>query len=291
MIPKIVQSRMQLGEFSIWQKPDADQTVFFITAPEVYPELFYLRFPDIAEKSQHKEWRQVTNKSGKLVSFLSFEPDALSEEELEVVGEWKERFAQYVLIGLNRNIVTSFFSELDFCLALDYTFIDKYPRKVHTLYGRAIYQLKNQNNIQALGILSGGLSMALQELTLMFRTRSPVISIVPSPVDQCSVPRKLAKAVSHNTGIEFVDCSLHCSKQKLRGLSLSEKAPEWDRLYDCPECVQRSVDVEGKTVFLIDDLYQSGTTLWSCAKNLKKAGATCVVGLVCVKTWRDTDNQ
>ena len=39
------------------------------------------------------------------------------------------------------------------------------------------------------------------------------------------------------------------------------------------------------------ELYQSGTTLWSYAKNLKLAGATTVIGLVCVKTSRDTDNQ
>lgn len=50
-------------------------------------------------------------------------------------------------------------------------------------------------------------------------------------------------------------------------------------------------DVEGKSVILIDDLYQSGSTMWTVAKLLKKKGAKRVLGLACVKSWRDTDNQ
>ena len=114
---------------------------------------------------------------------------------------------------------------------------------------------------------------------------------IHSHLDKCSVPRKLAKTISRESGIPFIDCSLHCGKQSLKNLSLSDKIAEWDRLYSDKKCIQLSGNVAGKTVFLIDDLYQSGTTLWSCAKHLKQAGALAVIGLVCVKTFRDTDNQ
>ena len=46
-----------------------------------------------------------------------------------------------------------------------------------------------------------------------------------------------------------------------------------------------------KKVLIVDDLYQSGTSMWSYAKYLKSLGATEVLGLVAVKSQRDSDNQ
>lgn len=41
---------------------------------------------------------------------------------------------------------------------------------------------------------------------------------------------------------------------------------------------------------MVDDLYQSGATMWEYAKFLKSLGAICVFGIVCVKSLRDSDN-
>ncbi|MDR1492454.1 MAG: hypothetical protein LBT05_07020 [Planctomycetaceae bacterium] len=49
-------------------------------------------------------------------------------------------------------------------------------------------------------------------------------------------------------------------------------------------------DITGKTVCIIDDLYQSGVSMWSYAKFLKERGAKYVFGISCVKTLKDTDN-
>jgi len=49
--------------------------------------------------------------------------------------------------------------------------------------------------------------------------------------------------------------------------------------------------VDGKSVLIVDDLYQSGVSAWSLARFLKSRGARRVYGLACVKSWRDTDNQ
>ena len=287
LIPKILKSRMRLRKFDILEDPEDDRKVFFITPPEVYPNLFSLRFPKIVAKSRRKQWERT--KPGN-ASFLSFEANVLSEDEMEQVKEWSERFTQYVLIGLNSNIQSNFSEELDFCLALDFNFLDGMPG-CRTLYGEAEYQLKYKQSISSLDILSNGLTKALYELLEIFHPNSSVLSIVPSPPDQCSVPRKLAQMVHRITDIPFVDCKLLCDKQGLKGLSLEEKAKEWNRLYSCREGVLLPDDFSGQTVFLIDDLYQSGTTLWSCAANLKRLGAEKVIGLVCVKTFRDTDNQ
>jgi predicted amidophosphoribosyltransferase len=45
-----------------------------------------------------------------------------------------------------------------------------------------------------------------------------------------------------------------------------------------------------RRVLLLDDIYQSGTTLNYVAKLLYDAGASAVYGLICEKTSRDDDN-
>ena len=46
-----------------------------------------------------------------------------------------------------------------------------------------------------------------------------------------------------------------------------------------------------KTVLIVDDLYQSGASMWTYAKYLKSMGANKVIGLVAVKSQRDSDNN
>ncbi|HRI67091.1 MAG TPA: hypothetical protein PK156_22755 [Polyangium sp.] len=58
-----------------------------------------------------------------------------------------------------------------------------------------------------------------------------------------------------------------------------------------PAHVRLSRPIMGANVIVLDDLYQSGVTLWSFARCLKLMGASSVHGVACVKSWRDTDNQ
>ena len=56
------------------------------------------------------------------------------------------------------------------------------------------------------------------------------------------------------------------------------------------EAIKITGDVREKDIIIIDDLYQSGFTMWTVAQLLKKKGAKRVFGLACVKSLRDTDN-
>ncbi len=71
---------------------------------------------------------------------------------------------------------------------------------------------------------------------------------------------------------------------KLQNLPLNEK------LEALRGAIEITGDVKGNSIILIDDLYQSGSTMWT-VEQLKKKGAKRVLGLACVKSWRDTDNQ
>ena len=48
--------------------------------------------------------------------------------------------------------------------------------------------------------------------------------------------------------------------------------------------------MQGKTVPVIDDLYQSGVSVWSLAEHFKSHGAREIYALASVKSWSDTDN-
>ena len=72
----------------------------------------------------------------------------------------------------------------------------------------------------------------------------------------------------------------------MKALPLAEK---WAALEAAGLKGERQV-VAGRRVILLDDKYQSGTTAQFAAAKLQEAGAQEVLGLACVKTWRDTDN-
>jgi predicted amidophosphoribosyltransferase len=51
------------------------------------------------------------------------------------------------------------------------------------------------------------------------------------------------------------------------------------------------VDLQDADVILLDDKYQSGATANFVGGKLYEAGADRVLGLFCVKTWSNSDNQ
>lgn len=64
-----------------------------------------------------------------------------------------------------------------------------------------------------------------------------------------------------------------------------------DKLQALENTIQVAPDVfKGKTVLIVDDLYQSGISINYVALLLLEAGAENVVGLACEKTCRNDDN-
>ena len=72
--------------------------------------------------------------------------------------------------------------------------------------------------------------------------------------------------------------------------AFEEKWEVWEK---AKVSFQKSADfnVNGKTIILIDDIYQSGITIQYIAMKLQQAGAKEVYGLCFEKTLRDTDNK
>ena len=100
----------------------------------------------------------------------------------------------------------------------------------------------------------------------------------------------LADEIAHRMDISFINAELKCNKPQMKQLSIDEKIATWREIY-YNDMVQIDKDVRGKNVIIIDDLYQSGATMWQYAKFLKKKGAKKTFGIVCVKSLKDSDNK
>jgi predicted amidophosphoribosyltransferase len=119
-----------------------------------------------------------------------------------------------------------------------------------------------------------------------------IVSTIPVQLNSNRLAPNIAKHISFHKGVKLIQPQLLVSKPKIKQLNLKKKVIEWRKIYQN----NNPIDIDDKIVkkqdvVIIDDLYQSGITMWSYAKFLKKLGAKRVFGLVCVKTMRNSDNQ
>lgn len=113
-------------------------------------------------------------------------------------------------------------------------------------------------------------------------------AVPPSdPTKKFSLPKGFASYLAKRTG--KTDFSQAIAKPsatpQLKNLSKTDKVT----------ALLNSVTVDknevaGKSIVVVDDLYQSGLTLNYIAEKLRAAGAETVYGLVAVKTMRNDDN-
>lgn len=130
--------------------------------------------------------------------------------------------------------------------------------------------------------------LALKELTC-YSGADCVVAVPPSdPSKEYNLPRILAGSIAKDLGVEDLSDQVVTSKKRgsIKEASLAEKLKTLRGTIK----VSKNVFVD-RTVLLIDDLYQSGTTMNYCAKLLLEAGARVVFGFACEKTCRNDDNQ
>lgn len=88
----------------------------------------------------------------------------------------------------------------------------------------------------------------------------------------------LAQAVSAHLAIPCtatLDHTVFSARQASKTSAESRRRHAGETIF-----LKRSLDIEGKTVLLVDDILASGSTLSACAKLLHSAGAAEVIGLV-----------
>ena len=89
---------------------------------------------------------------------------------------------------------------------------------------------------------------------------------------------EIAKEISNFFKIPLIADCLIKTKETLPQVELEEK--ERRENLKGAFLVKNKEKIEGKNVFLVDDVFTTGTTLRECAKALKESGAKKVIGIV-----------
>ncbi len=124
--------------------------------------------------------------------------------------------------------------------------------------------------------------------TPIYNNADVIIAVPSSKVDAVSLPQKIVHRLAtlqkpHNTINAIKWCK---NKRPLKAISVQQK---WDLLEQTGLCV-RGDSLIGKKVILLDDMYQSGTTLNYIGRKILQAGARAVYGLTLVKSLSNADN-
>jgi predicted amidophosphoribosyltransferase len=220
----------------------------------------------------------------------------LDEQAIITVTSFLDYYSRAVCIGVNRHLARGFTQEIDFCMTLDFN--KSGPQGSRTQIGEWEYQAKYRRSAEATAELLTSLCVGFRWLPWRHIPKPRLITHVPcAPREKSNLPRALAEAVVAQSREAFwgtrdplLHAELKVRKQSVKNLKVSEKIAHWGRLVETTG-ISLSRSARACSIVVIDDLYQSGVSLWSFAKYLKAQGAACVVGLVCVKSLRDTDNQ
>lgn len=265
-------SRVILQWFNLSQKPDQDLCLK-IPLCDVYGAIIDRAFPEIV----HIGWHPST------ISTCYTYIKEISEADYERLNDFLQFLHTIFCLTITEHLAPHFAAELDEAYALDYNFRQEVFPFTYTEVGSLEHVAKEERNEQAIRELAQRLANAISRHPTL--ARADIITAMPPRPSKdfhlaSELVRETASILKRDVGLALTKDEI----PKLRHLPIDQKLKALNGAFHLDE------SVEGKTVLIIDDLYQSGTSAWSLAKFLKENGAREVYCLACVKSWRDTDN-
>ena len=284
-------SRIRLSGYSFAR---LETGVWELALPDLYAELFELQEPALFRKAQ-QGWQNKSEQDGKKVCHCNF-----TDAEVDEVRKFLADFGQWVILGLGRHLKPFFSDELDMCiaLALNADSPEAMSRFQRTPIGQLEFRAKYEESERAVAIIASHMDRLLRRVRRGLPEGLYSLSYIPSSAGKrYDLPKELVRMLEEKLAVapvsdkpmSIVHPVLTTDKPDLKKLPLSDKIATWKKLQES-QAIELSSEVAGRTVIVIDDLYQSGATIWSYAGYLKAMGAAAVIGLVCVKSLRNTDN-
>ncbi|RMH38224.1 MAG: hypothetical protein D6689_19855 [Deltaproteobacteria bacterium] len=205
-----------------------------------------------------------------------------SDDDLDSVRAWIDTIGAF--IATRDCLALSF--------ALDYDREDGDPSKPQTKIGRLRSQAKPYGKTPTKANYEAAYELAAECIEFLrsmpcYDTIDVIVPMPPSSPDKCySLPAVLAERIAGETGVPWVEAARTVSaREQMKNISLDDKLRELDGTIRID-----ASSVQGKTVLLLDDLYQSGVSMNYVGMLLVEAGATAVLGLAVEKTCRNDDN-
>ncbi len=157
----------------------------------------------------------------------------------------------------------------------------------HTELGELEARAKSAPDAAALTALARAFCEAIRDLP-PYRGAKCIAAVPPRPGKAYDLPQTLAGRIASELSITDITSGFVFAAPKgtVKDATVEERWSEWEKsgLVFKPPLTNRP------SVILIDDKYQSGTSINFVASRLRAAGAGEIFGLCAVKTWRDTDN-
>lgn len=274
-----------------WITVHENDDAYSISTNDRYVDIINYFFP-ILERNSPTKWRKSENYAN--MSNLWLPEGCYDQNIMTEFINWSEEVTNKVLwLSLNKNIKEYFDDELDYCIASDFNIVYGEGR---TEIGEAEYQLKY--NIEDLSLTERNqyaniiMSKMLDNCKYIPFNNGLNWCVSPMPATKFGKTKlawQMAEEISKQLRLSFIKPILSCDKSQMKQLSIKEKIETWEKIYYNNGVILDN-QVRGKNVIVVDDLYQSGATMWEYAKFLKSLGARCVFGIVCVKSLRDSDN-
>ena len=197
------------------------------------------------------------------------------EDDYKKAENFKEKYSKVVFLRDN----------LDASIALSEHMLNATDR---TEIGELEYKAKYKNCKNSLAILKNKISNFI-ESTHLYKETNIICAVPPSINGNMNTPKKIAKQISDLQNITDISDEVKWKQHKLKSLKEIDLEEKWNYLEEIGMVINS--DVTGKNIILIDDLYQSGTTLQFVAMKLKEKGCKKVFGISIVKSRKDTDNN
>ncbi len=224
---------------------------------------------------------RASKEGGRCYTFFSDAKE--NKSTLKEVRKWLEAVGQFV--ALRDCLALSF--------VLDYDRTDGNPNNPQTTVGALRTRAKpydakpTDDTYKAADKLVSSCVAFIRTLSC-YGSADAVVAMPPSRPDKpFDLPTYLAGGVAQALGL--ADCSEAVSTLKARPpLKDTALAAKLEALAGSVRVKPGSI--KGKTVLLIDDLYQSGVSMNYVGMLLLEGGAKKVFGLACEKTCRNDDN-
>lgn len=241
-------------------------------------------------------WRNSANYPG--LYNLWIPDDCMDLQKLDAFKEWATQASQHIWLGTNNHTDSYFWgSELDFCVAADWNF--SFDTSKRTPIGEAEYQLKYQwpkgyvdeeSCVEYAQLLIEAIMDCIQ--CLPFAPRNTVITTIPAVrTKQNKLSWLLAKEISNVLEVPFIGLTLKYDKPQIKQQSIEDKVKIWRNIFSDGENLSLSSEIYNKNILIIDDLYQSGASIWCLAEFLRDVcKAQTVLATTAVKSLRDGDN-
>lgn len=203
--------------------------------------------------------------------FKNYWLSIFSEDDFATIDKFIKEYSEIVFIR----------DCLDLSIALSENFIDD----ERTELGLLEYEAKYSENGESVKKIISKCSEWINKLPF-YKNADYICAVPPSKKDTDNLPRKVARELK-DFAFEDISNSVSWSNDKegLKGVECSKKLELLESTG-----LDINIDLKGKVVILLDDLYQSGITMQYVAMKMKEAGAARIFGLSIVKSRSNTDN-